>query len=398
MADVFFLSAREGGEQSIQLKDGSHYQGFVISEDSKSLTLDIRQGAVAGRMIILQENIASRKELPADKTAYAMLDIELADSQLSLSEEQYSSLIESFRRFVSRFPKSALTPEIKTRLDKLEADQQKVRAGEVKVAGKWFTADQVRTHASDIQAWKLLHRLEVAAKKNRLPEARGIHQKLQGEYPRSLASASSGEWLMKMIQDQSNNSRLNIQSLSRKKEDLIQRQGEYAKRLGDAHAKLGSLSPQAARKTKSEISVMEDNLRGLENDIKELDRQIASHTAQRVQCEEELSRVKSLSQDDRKVFIPVALEWPDMLARGQFAVLREQLNRPEAANLDFAVPYREALKKHDAVLKEIDELQNANKAELVVIKGKQALQTFPQSKEIAARLSNAEKEIAARAE
>ena len=138
---------------TVKLKDGTLLEGTITEEDAISITIQMEDanGAVTGKRWALKSDIAEiHRTTPEEKAAR---DMELAfpplqklqlDATKSFQLEYYDRTLSNvFQKFLTDYPNSSHTNEVRDKIAEWEAERKLVASGKVKVNGRWISAKEI---------------------------------------------------------------------------------------------------------------------------------------------------------------------------------------------------------------------------------------------------------------
>jgi hypothetical protein len=138
----------------LKLKDGTSIEGNIVSETETEFVVErvFGSGSITSRDTILKSNVAEavratpeEKARQAMEQAYANTRRYNLDAQRSQSKEYYEKVIEGvLRKFLVDHADSPYAKQVAEKIGVWEAERDKVEAGQVKVEGRWMSAEEAK--------------------------------------------------------------------------------------------------------------------------------------------------------------------------------------------------------------------------------------------------------------
>jgi|GEM_PF-7026712 len=193
---VFIFAVMMGGSlrgDVVVLKSGERYEGKVISEDATTVTMEYNPTPnTRDTRTVNKADIQELIKLTPSQAEFAerKLDQVLPTADL-LSPADYESMIQDrLRSFINKFPGTPESEKVEEMVKELSAEKERVVKGELKVDGKWLSAEDVKRDAYNIDAYRLRYAMNQKAAENtdlRYLEAIRLFDTLQTKYPASLS-------------------------------------------------------------------------------------------------------------------------------------------------------------------------------------------------------------------
>lgn len=173
-------------------KSGQRYEGKVISEDATSVTMEYRPTPnTRDTRTINKSDIENLIRLTPSQAEFE--ELKLGDTLPTddlLSSADYERIIQDqLRGFVNKHKGTPEAEKVEEMIKELSAEKERVSKGELKVDGKWLSAEDVRRDAYEIEAYRLRKAMnEAAAAKTETPylNALRLFEQLQKQYPASI--------------------------------------------------------------------------------------------------------------------------------------------------------------------------------------------------------------------
>ncbi|MCG3148897.1 MAG: hypothetical protein PCFJNLEI_02346 [Verrucomicrobiae bacterium] len=149
----------------IRLTDGTEVEGEILAETATNLTIEVRLagGTIFSTKVIPKSDVASfTRWTPEQRQLAAMQRGYLALAKYTPAEDSSASLaacdqaIGELQQFLSTYPESSHTQEIKDRLAQWQAERQQVAAGMVKIGGVWLTKEESEKRQARTKAQALM--------------------------------------------------------------------------------------------------------------------------------------------------------------------------------------------------------------------------------------------------
>lgn len=230
-----------GFADTVTLKSGEKLEGRILSETDTELTIEVKiTASIKDERVVKKADIASTDRAQPDLEAWEGLkNIALGEESLELPD--YQRAINLLNGFALQFPQSKFATEAKAKITAFEEEMKRAEKGEMKLAGKWLTPDQVKEEKTQINGRILYGRMSAYAKRGQLVEAMnafdGIEKSASGSssYPDAVILARQVLPLLKSAADQGraglkaraeeNKRRLdNVQGAERQQLEAIQKQ------------------------------------------------------------------------------------------------------------------------------------------------------------------------------
>ncbi len=156
---------------TVTLKSGEKIEGRILNETDTEVTIEVAVTAsIKDQRAIKKADVEKIDKAQPDLEEWANLkNISLGEE--SLDPADYQRSINLLNSFVTQYPQSAHAAEAKKKVAALQEEQKRVDAGEMKIGGKWLTADEVKEEKVQITGRALLARMKAYAQKGQLPEA-----------------------------------------------------------------------------------------------------------------------------------------------------------------------------------------------------------------------------------
>lgn len=138
------------------LKNGDKKEGDILEERPDAVRMKYR----------ITPKIWDEKDFPRDEIQQIIKqkpeEVKIVEMRKVLptpdllTADQYEQIIQDrIRPFLSEFPGTPQAKEVEEMLATVQEEKQKVVSGQLKLEGKWLTAEEVRRNDYDIQAYKI---------------------------------------------------------------------------------------------------------------------------------------------------------------------------------------------------------------------------------------------------
>jgi len=197
---IFTMAAGMVQADKITLKDGKVIEGEVISETDTEYVISVAYSeTIRTRKTFKKSEIADiQKEAPDLKPFEALKDILPTPDHLSIVA--YEQLIEGrVKPFLTSFPNSKHSREVKNMLATLESELAKAKAGDVKLDGKWIAAADWNANALELDAQILVKRMEALAARNSYRSALLVYDKINTEFRSTDATKNAAQVAAKFL-------------------------------------------------------------------------------------------------------------------------------------------------------------------------------------------------------
>ncbi len=239
-AAALALVASAAVADTVKTKDGKTYEGTITAEDATSVTIKYKLTATIDDLkVIPRTDIVSVDKKTAEDIAAESVKKMLPTADF-LNRQDYLKLIEEGpAKFLATYPASVKYKADVEKVKKtLEDEMLRVRTGERKVDGKWVSSHEMTANDYNIEALKLLRRMEeqIAAEKFREALLTFVELEAAGKfsvnYPPAIDLAKS--------------------TLDKYTAQLKQQIKDLPTKLADANKRLVNLVPEEKKKALAE--------------------------------------------------------------------------------------------------------------------------------------------------
>ncbi len=140
----------------VTLKNGEKVEGRVTNETPAAVTVEVKMaGGITDERVIKMTEVDKIDKAQPDEEAWAALkNLSVGDD--SFDQESYERVIGFLKNFTTQFPKSTHLGEAQKKIAAFEEEKKRVDDGEMKLAGKWLTKDQVQEDRVQIEGRRKL--------------------------------------------------------------------------------------------------------------------------------------------------------------------------------------------------------------------------------------------------
>ena len=138
------LSLDRTSADSLRLKDGSEISGEIVSEGDASVVVEYAvTPTIKDQKAIPRDQIVKLTKVTKDEKAFLSLGSR-ATPPTVLDTSFYDLLIDKkLPEFIGQFPYSRHISEVREDLRSMSAERERVKRGDRKIDGLWFTAEQI---------------------------------------------------------------------------------------------------------------------------------------------------------------------------------------------------------------------------------------------------------------
>jgi hypothetical protein len=184
------IPAATGFADTIKLKSGEIIQGKISHSDATSFTIEVPFSAtITDERVIQRSDIANVAVTARDEAAYAQIrDIHLPDT--ALDAQPYETVLDTqLLPFLKHYSYSPFASDVKDKVKAFQAELDRVRSGDVKVAGVWYNKEAYNAATYQISAAIALETMKACNAKLDYVGAMNAFATLLRTYPNSLAFA-----------------------------------------------------------------------------------------------------------------------------------------------------------------------------------------------------------------
>jgi small nuclear ribonucleoprotein (snRNP)-like protein len=184
---------------TIILKTGIKYEGKIISTDKNSYLVEIHYSkSIKDERRIPKDQV--QEIIKAAKDAEDIANVKaLVPTPDRLTEEAYKKRIKTASNFLTKYPKSVHSKEVKTILETLKKEHQVICKGGIKLGGQLISSSDIEANAYDIHARMLFDDIKKLATNRRHQPALRKWETLQNTYSHSTSYRDSMTLASRML-------------------------------------------------------------------------------------------------------------------------------------------------------------------------------------------------------
>jgi hypothetical protein len=184
---ALFCLATAGLADTVTLKSGEKLEGRILSDTDAEVTIEVSVSAsIKDQRVVKKTDVQSIDKVQPDAEAWAGLK-NIALGEESLESVEYQRYIAALNAFVTQYPQSAHAAEAKQKIAAFQEEAKRVEAGEMKLGGKWLTADEVKEERVQIEGKILFGRMKRLAAQGQLIEAMNVFEAIDKSANRSAS-------------------------------------------------------------------------------------------------------------------------------------------------------------------------------------------------------------------
>ena len=149
---------------TVLTKSGQRIDGKIINETPEFVTIEVPfSETIMEKRIIARADIAAVEKVASEDIAFKRLQA-TPDPDTALSPDAINAMLDGrLRPFVAEHPNFAQLPELKKRIEALEAEAERLEAGEVKLFGWWIPPGEQTAEKTQIEATRLFVAMQKSA-------------------------------------------------------------------------------------------------------------------------------------------------------------------------------------------------------------------------------------------
>jgi hypothetical protein len=177
---------------SIKLKSGEVIEGKVISSDRTSVVIETQfSPTITDQRTVARTDIALLSITSSDEAAFTRIR-DLKAPATALDAQPYTNLLDNqLRPFLKKFPASTRATDVKAMIQSFEADVARLRRGEKKINGEWYSADAYAAEKYQLEAAVIFEAMQRDLTEKNYVAAMNDFDQLQRSYPASAAYAGA---------------------------------------------------------------------------------------------------------------------------------------------------------------------------------------------------------------
>ena len=185
---------------TIFLKDGRQYKGDIISEGADGILIEyFATPSIKDQKTIPSAEIDRVEKLSPDLKDYQELG-QLFSPLTILDTSFHDTLLDrKLPEFVKNYPYSGKLAEVRGRINELEAERDRIRKGDRRIDGNWFTADEI---GADPYQWKArlkFQEMKTAADSKNPVETLRVYELLERDFPGSVVMPDGVDMALKQL-------------------------------------------------------------------------------------------------------------------------------------------------------------------------------------------------------
>jgi len=170
---------------TIRMKDGTQYEGTIVSEDAESYTIRIEVSAgIRDEKRLPKPEVAAVKRSGPDDVAFEEI-AKLVPAPDRMAAEEYQERIAKVNAFLDAYPQSTHLKEARKILETLEKERELAADGALKLTGRWITGNERAANAYEIDARLLANDFKADARAGRFRDALRHFEVLRQEFRNS---------------------------------------------------------------------------------------------------------------------------------------------------------------------------------------------------------------------
>jgi len=212
---------------SVKLKSGEVIEGKVISSDATSVTIETQfSPTITDERTVARADIALLSVASDDEAAFTKIR-DLKTPATALDARACTDILDNqLRPFLKKFPTSTRIADVKAMIKSFEADIDRLRNGEKKIAGEWYDADAYAAEKYQLEATVIFEAMQRDIAAKNYSAAMNDFDQLQRSYAGSAAYAeavSQARQTLKLLDQQLNFAVANLpQTLARRQAAIDQ--------------------------------------------------------------------------------------------------------------------------------------------------------------------------------
>lgn len=174
---------------TVLTKSGEKYEGKILTETDDFVTIEIPfSETIMEKRIVPRADIATVEKVADEEIAYERLKA-TPNPDLALSPGPINDLLnDRLRPFVEEYPNFVHKPELVQRIRGLEAESERLEAGDIKLFGIWLAPSQQAAEKYQIEAARLFVKMREYLEKDAFGSALNEFSVLVSKYPQSIAT------------------------------------------------------------------------------------------------------------------------------------------------------------------------------------------------------------------
>lgn len=177
---------------TVKLKSGEIVEGTILKNDATGITIEVQfSPTIKDERFIERKDIAGFAATSGDEAAFAAIrDLQAPDT--ALDAKAYADFIaKNLAPFLQKYPTSTRVADVQLRVRAVEADIARLKAGDKKIGGLWYTPEAYVVEKYQVDAGIILAAMKQQFAEKNYVAAANYFVRLQTTYPSSLAYAES---------------------------------------------------------------------------------------------------------------------------------------------------------------------------------------------------------------
>lgn len=197
---AFALATSLVQADKITLKGGKIIEGEVISETATEYVISVAYSkSIRTRKTFKKSEIIHIEKEAPDLAPYEALK-GILPTRDQLSATAYEQVIEAkVKPFIANYPDSRYLKEVKKTLETLEAELARVKAGDIKLDGKWIAAADWNADALELDGQILVKKMRTLAARRAYRPALLVYDKINKEFRATNASNDAAQIAMQFL-------------------------------------------------------------------------------------------------------------------------------------------------------------------------------------------------------
>lgn len=181
------LSVLSGFADTVTLKSGEVLDGTILSDTEQEVVMDVKiASGISDQKKIARADVQAVTKTTVDQAAYEPIKDWTVGAR-SLPLANYDGILNPLQSFVSQYPQSAHTADVKAKIEAFKAEQARVKAGELKWDNRWYNREQIEKNKAFLGSQMLLSTMKEQASRRDFVAALNTFAVFEKTYPTTLA-------------------------------------------------------------------------------------------------------------------------------------------------------------------------------------------------------------------
>ncbi|XHR29436.1 MAG: PTPDL family protein [Chthoniobacteraceae bacterium] len=168
---------------TVKLKSGDAYNGKIIRESDTEVVMDVIVAAgITDEKSFAKADVESFSKTTADSQLFETLK-SYSVGPYSFAASAYPALEKPLEAFLRDQAASEHAPAVQTMLDTLKAEEERVKAGEIKWDNRWYTAEETEKNKYQLGAAMRMGQMKAQAARRDFIGALNTFAQLEKDYP-----------------------------------------------------------------------------------------------------------------------------------------------------------------------------------------------------------------------